>query len=434
MKTVSNRKQRSNGHNEKISTALREEVTRSRNKYEEQPLDIKASLLQELNTLGLMLVHEELEREISRLVGYRYERTTSPNVRHGSNPGSIYLGGQKIKTRIPRVRNRQSHEEVPLASLEAIRQEGRKHDETLFKRVLLGVSCHRYEEAADALPGALGLSASSVSRTFKKVSAKRLAELNTRDLSCYDFIGLVLDGKSCAKELMFIALGITMDGKKIPLGLAQMGTENEKAISEFLKSLKERGLKSAQGLLAVIDGSKGICAAVEKTFAGEVVIQRCQWHKRENVVSYLKKEEQEYFRARLQRAYEKPTYKEAKHALNLLGKELSLKNISAENSLAEGLEATLTLHRLEVFSELGFSLKTTNILESINSQIEQKCGKVKHYKNSSQRLRWYASALLDIEPCLHRINGYKELPKLRAAIKKELKLNEVNDVPMKKAA
>ena len=124
-----------------------------------------------------------------------------------------------------------------------------------------------------------------------------------------------------------------MDGKKIPLGLAQMGTENERAISDFLKGLKERGLDSAKGLLAVIDGSKGICAAVEKTFVGEVVIQRCQWHKRENVVSYLKKEEQEYFRARLQRAYEKPTYKEAKHALTLLSKELSLKNISAQHSL-----------------------------------------------------------------------------------------------------
>ena len=434
MKTVTNRKARINGHSQKIGAKLREEVSRSRNKYEEQPLDIKATLLQEFGTLGLMLVHEELEREISRLVGDRYERTASPNVRHGSNPGSIYLGGRKIKTRIPRVRNRQSQEEVPLASLEAIRQEGYRHDETLFNRVLLGVSCHRYEEAADALPGALGLSASSVSRKFKKVSAKRLAELNTRDLSCHDFVGLVLDGKSCAKELMFIAVGITIDGKKIPLGLAQMGTENEKAISEFLKSLKDRGLNTSQGLLAVIDGSKGICAAVEKTFAREVVIQRCQWHKRENVVSYLKKEEQEYFRARLQRAYENPAYKEAKHALSVLAKELSLKNISAKNSLEEGLEATLTLHRLGVFRELGFSLKTTNILESMNSQIELTCGKVKYYRNSSQRLRWYAAALLDIESCLHRINGYKELPKLRAAIKKELKLNEVNDRSMKETA
>ena len=184
----------------------------------------------------------------------------------------------------------------------------------------------------------------------------------------------------------------------------------------------------------MIDGSKGICAAVEQAFAKEVVIQRCQWHKRENVVSYLKKEEQEYFRARLQRAYEKPTYKEAKHALSLLAKELAIKNISAKNSLEEGLEATLTLHRLGVFQELGSSLKTTNILESINSQIELKCGKVRHYKNSSQRLRWYAAALLDIESCLHRINGCKELPKLRVALKKDLKLDEKNDVSMKEAA
>lgn len=374
--------------------------------------------MQELDTLGLMLVHEELEREIDQLVGDRYERSASPNVRYGSNPGSISLGGQKLKTRIPRVKNWQTKEEVPLESLKSIRNAGHRHDETLFNRVLMGISCHRYEEAADALPGALDLSASSVSRKFKKVSAKRLAELNTRDLACHDFIGLALDGKSCAKELMFIAVGITMEGKKIPLGIAQMGTENEKAISDFLKGLKDRDLNPSQGLLAVIDGSKGICSVVEKTFTHEVVIQRCQWHKRENVVSYLKKEEQEYFRARLQRAYEKPTYKEAKLALSLLSKELSLKYISAQNSLEEGLEATLVLHRLGVFKELGFSLKTTNILESINSQIELKCGKVKCYRNSSQRLRWYAVSLLDIESSMHRINGYKELPKLRAAIKK----------------
>lgn len=429
MKTVSNSKRISNGSSKKcqskITSKLRDEVSRSRERYEEQPLDVRAILLQELGTLGLMLVHEELEREIENLVGDRYERTASPNVRYGSNPGSIYLGGQKLKTRIPRVRNRQNKEEVHLASLEAIRREGQRHDETLFNRVLQGISCHRYKEAADALPGALGLSASSVSRKFKKMSAKHLAELNTRDLSVYDFIGLVLDGKSCEKELMFIAVGITLEGRKIPLGLAQMGTENEKSISEFLTGLKERGFKTSEGLLAVIDGSKGIYAAVAKTFRNEVVIQRCQWHKRENVVSYLKKEEQDYFRQRLQRAYEKPTYKEAKHALNLLSKELSLKNISAQHSLEEGLEETLTLHRLGVFKEVGFSLKTTNILESINSQIERKCRKVKHYRNSSQRLRWYAAALLDIEPSMHRINGYKELPKVRSAIRKELKLDDV---------
>lgn len=434
MKTVSNSSKISNVSNRKLTPELRAKVRKSRRVYDEQPLDMKALLLQELSTLGLMMVHEELENEIERLVGERYARTPSSNVRHGSNPGSIYLAGQKLKTRIPRVRNRDTQEEIRLEALEAIQKEGRRHDETLFKRVLLGVSCRRYKEAADALPEALGLSSSSVSRKFVAVSAKYLEKLNTRDLSGHDFIGLVLDGKSCERELMFIAVGITLEGYKIPLGLAQMGTENEKSISEFLESLKARGFKTSEGLLAVIDGSKGIYAAVEKTLRGEVVIQRCQWHKRENVISYLKKEDQDIFKKRLQEAYEKPTYKQAKSALNVLSKELQLLNLSAANSLAEGFEETLTLHKLNIFKEVGYSLKTTNILESINSQIEAKCGKVKHYKNSSQRFRWYAAALLDIEPRMNRLHGYRALPKLRVAIKKLLKLNQNDDVQMMQAA
>ncbi len=434
MKTVANSRKISNASSQKITPELRAKVSRSRKVYDEQPLDMKSILLQELSTLGLMMVHEELEHEIARLVGERYARTLSSNVRHGSNPGSIYLAGQKLKTRIPRVRNRHTQEEVRLQTLEAIQKEGRRHDETLFKRVLLGVSCRRYKEAADALPEALGLSSSSVSRTFKAVSAQYLEQLNTRDLSDHDFVGLVLDGKSCERELMFIAVGITIQGYKIPLGLAQMGAENEKSISEFLMGLKERGLKTSEGLLAVIDGSKGIYAAVEKTFGGEVVIQRCQWHKRENVISYLKKEDQSTFKKRLQEAYEKPTYKQAKGALTLLHKELQLMNLSAANSLSEGFEETLTLHKLNIFSEVGHSLKTTNILESINSQIEAKCGKVKHYKNSSQRFRWYAAALLDIEPRMNRLYGYRDLPKLRVAMKKLLKLDQNEAIQMMHAA
>ena len=221
---------------------------------------------------------------------------------------------------------------------------------------------------------------------------------------------------------MMIAVGITLAGEKIPLGIVQIGTENTRAISEFLNTLKSRGFKTSGGLLAVIDGSKGLQAAIKKVFHKEVVIQRCQWHKRENVVSYLGVSEQEIFRKRLQAAYQKPTYTEAKNALMLISKELKIKNQSAQASLEEGLEETLTLHRLGLFKELGFSLKTTNGIESINSLIEKSCGKINYYKNSSQRLRWYAAALLDIEPRLHRINGYEHLPKLRYALQNELKI------------
>ncbi|MBU1446637.1 transposase [Patescibacteria group bacterium] len=152
------------------------------------------------------------------------------------------------------------------------------------------------------------------------------------------------------------------------------------------------------------------------SFGKLAVIQRCQWHKRENIVSYLPKSEQKWMRKRLQQAYNRPTYNEASKALSKIEKELSERNQSAEGSLQEGLEETLTLHKLGVFSIIGTSFKTTNCIESINSQAEEICGKVDHWKNSNQRQRWLAAALTDIEGRLYRVRGRQHLGKLREAL------------------
>ena len=152
-------------------------------------------------------------------------------------------------------------------------------------------------------------------------------------------------------------------------------------------------------------------------------MQRCQWHKRENVVSYLGKHEQVVWRQRLQRAYNRPDYNEAIGALETLHRELDERNQSAAGSLAEGLDETVTLHRLGLFGVLGRSLKTTNGLESVNALVEERCAKVDHWQNSSQRQRWLATALLDIEPRLRKVAGYRHLPKLRAALKQALKID-----------
>jgi transposase-like protein len=163
-------------------------------------------------------------------------------------------------------------------------------------------------------------------------------------------------------------------------------------------------------------------------FRGQVLIQRCQWHKRENVVSYLPRDEQKTWRRRLQRAYQRPTYDEARRALRSIRSELDEINQSAVASLDEGFEETLTLHRLGVFPLVGRSLKTTNLLESINAQAEQRCGRVDYWKNSNQKHRWLAATLLDIEPRLRRLFGYRHLPKLRAAIQKELGITHPDSV------
>jgi putative transposase len=228
---------------------------------------------------------------------------------------------------------------------------------------------------------------------------------------------MFVDGKAFASDQMVIALGVSPEGKKAFLGFVQADTENKTVLTQFFQSLLDRGLNVSQGVLAIIDGAKGISSALSAAFKKKVVIQRCQWHKRENVVSYLPKSEQGWMRRRLQKAYDRPTYSEAHKALMKIRQELEERNQSAMGSLDEGLQETLTLHRLGVFARLGISFKTTNCIESVNARAEELCGKVDCWKNSNQKQRWLASALLDIEPKLRRVRGHTHLNLLREAIR-----------------
>jgi transposase-like protein len=394
-----------------------------REAYADLELDAKVELIRSLVFLGLMHVQELLDQEVTALAGERYARkeASTRGRRHGSNPGTVGLAGQRVPIRVPRVRN-VAGSEIPLRSYDGLGGDGEVND-LLLKRVLYGISCRNYEAAADSIPGAIGLSSSTVSRGFIQASAAKLRELQERDLSGEDVVALFLDGKTFADATMVVALGITISGDKRFLGFVETDTENEKVLTPFLRSLIERGLDISQGLLVILDGGKGLRAAVKKAFRNRAVVQRCQWHKRENVVSYLSKSEQAPWRKRLQRAYDRPAYDEALVALRALHGELEDRNQSAAASLAEGLEETLALHRLDVYGALGRSLKTTNCLESVNALVEERCAKVDHWKNSSQRHRWLATALVDIEPRLRKVMGYRHLPKLREALKRELNID-----------
>ena len=251
-----------------------------------------------------------------------------------------------------------------------------------------------------------------------------MEEFQRRDLSKYDFVCLLIDGKYLAKEQMIIAIGITIKGEKIPLDFIQSTTENSLAVKGLLQRLIERNFGFQEGLLVVCDGSKGIIKAVKEVFGEYVLIQRCQWHKRENVVSYLNDEMKERYRRKIQLAYYEPDYKEAKGKLLEIIDELKEINLSASRSLEEGLEETLTLHRLGMVEKLGNSLSTTNIIENVNSGISRILRNVKFWRNSSMRSRWIAIALVELEGRMKRIKNYRKLPKLREAIKKELKINE----------
>lgn len=393
----------------------------SREEYRGITMGSRVELIRALIPLGLMKVKEELEEEVRVLAGERYARTGL--VRHGKNPGSVVLGGQRIGVDVPRVRDRRRGTEIPLSSYQQLHR-GTGCDEMALVRVLKGISCRDYDSAAMAVPEAFGLSSSTTSRSFIRASQKQLKALQERDLSGHDIVAMIVDGKTFAQDDLIVAMGVPIEGPKVVLGFVEASTESERVTSEFLRGLLSRGLNVDQGLLVVVDGSKGLLAGVRKALVGSALIQRCQWHKRENVVSYVSKEEQPLLRRRLQRAYERPTYAEAKRELMKIRNDLEDRNQSAAASLDEGMEETLTLHRLGVFGILGKSLKTTNGMESVNAMIEQRCGKVDRWGNSSQRQRWLAAAILDIEPRLNRIAGHRHLPKLREAIIRELKLDQ----------
>ena len=388
-------------------------------------LDTRVAMIQALVPLGLKAVNDVLQEEVTQLAGARYSRSGGQPgyARWGGQQGSVYLADQKVSVRVPRVRDTFHDEEVPLATYAGL-QDARRANETALRKVLKGLSCRDYASCVDPIAETFGLSASSLSRRFKRASGKKLQELSERDLSHYDIVGLFLDGKTFGDDEIVIALGVTLKGEKVVLGFVQTATENELVCTQFLRSLVERGLDVSAGLLCVIDGSKGLRKAVDKVLAGKAVVQRCHGHKRENVVRYLPAGRQAEFRRKLQNGYQQPTYEKAKATLKKVRSELMTINQSAVSSLDEGFEETLTLHRLGLFEELGPSFKTTNCIENLNSLVGQRTDKIDYWRNSEQKHRWLATTVLEIEPRLRKVRGHRHLPRLRAALQSALKIRK----------
>jgi transposase-like protein len=391
-----------------------------------EDLDVRVELIQSLIPLGLEKVAEDLKKEVNMLVGKRYKRDKE-NHPWGENPGSIYLQDQKTPITVPRVRNKKNNKEVPLKLYKKL-QTPYKSDKKTMLKLLNGISTHKYEKSVSLVPQVFGLSSSNLSKRFKYATQEKLRELKTRSLKEHDFICIFIDAKKYADDGLIVALGVTMEGKKIVLDIAQSHTEHSSVIEELLQLLIQRGLNYKQGLLFIVDGSKGIIKAIKDKFQYYGFIQRCIWHKEQNIVSYLSKSQKELCKLKLKRAYNKTSYKEARDALSELYNELIRTNETAANSLMEGLEETLTLHKLGLSPELCKSLNSTNCMESVMSGLGQYTDKVDRWRNSNQILRWTAASLLEIEPNLKRIRGFRYLPLLRFKMQERIrKIEEKED-------
>lgn len=373
---------------------------------------------------------EELMRwEVTTLVGPKNRATPDRDkVRWGSEPGYCVVGGQKVPLQRPRVRDPRQGE-VPLGSYEML-QQASLMDESVWRKIMHGLTTRRYSEVIREIEHSYGIEKSTVSEHFIRASRARLETLNSRSLAEHAFCAIVIDGTWFASQELIVAIGVTLHGNKVVLGLRQGAAENTTVVRQLLEDIGSRGVDFEVPRLYILDGGKALAAAVRKLAGKAGVIQRCQVHKIRNVTDHLPEEHQPNVRTKMRNAYAMRDYAEAKRTLERLLRELMDLNPSAARSLEEGCEDTLTMHRLRVPDKLRHSLASTNIIESAFSVVETVCRNVKRWKGGDQRLRWIASGLLWAESRWNRVHGYRELP----ILVKELELAIVKDVQVRHAS
>lgn len=252
-------------------------------------------MIQMLIPLGPRAVGDELQAEVRELTGERYARGKRAK-RWGQNPGSVYLGDQKVSVSVPRVRDTVMGQEVPLRSYAGL-QNPHIIDDVVFSRVINGIAQGKYEKAVIDVPETFGIKKSSICRRFIRASARKLRQFLERDLSEQDIVAIFMDGKTFAENEIVIALGVTMEGDKVLLGFIEAVTENHIICRDFLNNLRDRGLRTENEILFIIDGGKGLYKGIKAVFGDKALIQRCQWHKRENVVNYFAENKEGVFSA-----------------------------------------------------------------------------------------------------------------------------------------
>jgi putative transposase len=360
---------------------------------------------------GLQLMDLLMQEEVRDLVGERSQRQAERTAnRWGSERGYCVVMGQKVPVDRPRVRTTDD-KEVRLGSYEMFHR-GEPLTETVWEKLMLGLSTRRYGPAIRQFTEAYGLEKSAVSQHFVEASRTKLMELMERRLDKTDLCALLIDATPFEGQQMVAALGIGQDGRKTILGIRQGATENATVVGELLGDLVNRGLDFTAPRLYILDGGKALTAAVRKHAGESAAIQRCQVHKRRNVLDHLTDEQKPAVAKQLNAAYALEDYAAAKQALNAIHRELMDLNPSAARSLGEGMEETLTVHRLHVPMQLRKTLASTNVIESAFSIVERVCRNVKRWHGGDQRERWVGSGLLVAQKQFRRITGYKQIPTL----------------------
>jgi transposase-like protein len=369
---------------------------------------------------GLQVMEVMMQESVTAVCGpkgaHDPERTA---VRHGSEDGSVTLGGRRVSARRPRVRTADGASEVAVPAYELFAST-ELLGEMALERMMAKLSTRRYSAGLEPVgakveAAARSTSKSAVSRRFVAKTECALAELLAADLSDLDLVALMIDGVHFADHLCIVALGIGIDGTKHPLGVVEGDTENATIVKDLLAGLRERGLDTTRPILCVLDGAKALVNAVKAVF-DHPVVARCQLHKIRNVESKLPKALASTVAKKMRAAYHDPDALVAEATLEALARNLDKSHPGAAGSLREGLTETLTVTRLGVPPTLARTLRSTNAIESMIEICRDHSTNVKRWRDGQMALRWCAAGMGEAAKQFRRVNGFLHLPALRAAL------------------
>jgi putative transposase len=383
--------------------------------------------------VGLGVLTELMEEEVEEVVGPkgRHDHHRAA-VRHGHEDGEVTLGGRRVAVRRPRARTVDGESEVSLGTYEHFADRD-PLQRVVLERMLAGVSTRRYPRTQEPVGEEIetrsrSTSKSAVSRTFVERTRESLAELMSRDLADMRLAVMMLDGIELKGRTNIVALGITTQGVKVPLGLWEGSTENATVATALLSDLVERGLDPEQGILFVLDGGKALRKAVRAVF-GEVPVQRCIRHKERNVMGHLPERDRPAVKARLRRAWVETDHARALEQLEVLAGELDRTHPGAAGSLREGMKETLTVTRLGIRGKLKRTLESTNACESMIEIVRRTQRNVKHWSSGEMGLRWTAAGMLEAEHQFRKVIGHTDLAKLAVAIERDLNRTRQEHAP-----
>jgi len=368
-----------------------------------------------LREAGLALMQTVMDEEVRHLAGERHQQHEGRRAhRWGKEDGYCVVDGQKVPIRKTRLRTPDKREQR-LGSYELFQRSG-PLQAGVWDKMMRGLSTRNYGAVVKDFHNAYGVEKSTVSENFIEASREKVKQLMERPLGQLRLCAVLIDGTPFKDRQMIAALGIGCDGTKTVLGIREGATENTAVVSALLSQLVERGLDFSTPRLYVLDGGKALAAAVRK-HAGEAAwIQRCQVHKKRNVVDHLPDEHKADVKRKLQNAYQMADYADAKRALDRLHRELMDVNPSAARSLEEGMEETLTVHKLRVPDQLRRTLCCTNVIESAFSIVETVCRNVKRWRDGDHIERWVGSGLLVAERQFRKVIGHRQIPLLLSSM------------------